>query len=73
MDQNRNTQNPDRGSDRNRSDQGGGNRDDQAIGQQRDRNQNQGGDRDVNDVNSGSRNRNQGDRSGGAGGSQTNR
>jgi hypothetical protein len=70
MDQNRNTQNPER--DRNRSDQGGaGNRDDQTIGQQRDRNQGGDAGRDQNDVNS-SRNRNQGDRSSG-GGSQTNR
>jgi hypothetical protein len=69
MDQNRNTPNPDR--DRNRSDQGVGGRDDDTIGQQRDRSQ--GGNRDTKDVDSGSRNKSQGDRSGGAGGSQTNR
>lgn len=71
MDQNRNQQNPGSDKDRNRPDQSGG--DDRTIGQQRDRNP--AGDRDVNDVNSGNRNRSQGqgDRSGGAGGSQTNR
>ena len=69
MDQNRNAQNPDRDKDRNRSDQGSGS-EDRTIGQQRDRNQGGDAGRDVNDVN---RNRNQGDRSGGAGGSQTNR
>lgn len=71
MDQNRNAQNPDREKDRNRPDQGAGGKDDQTIGQQRDRSQ--GGDRDVNDVSSGSRNKNPGDRSSGSGGSQTNR
>jgi hypothetical protein len=72
MDQTRNTENPDR--DRNRPDQGvpsEGKRDERNIGQER----KPGSDRDLNDVNV-DRNKNQGnqgDRSSGAGGSQTNR